>query len=135
MLLGAPRRRRPGSCVQQQTPIRPRQTRFISSAARRWSGANMCPKVETTRSKLPSSNGSSCTFATTQSTSTIASAARSLASASMSASRSTPVTRAPARAAGMHPLPEPQATSSSSMPGSTPTRSSSSSATASISCA
>ena len=115
--------------------MRPRETRFISSAARRWSGANMCPKVEITRSKLPSSNGSSWTSAWTQSISTIASAPRSRASASMSASRSTPVTRAPARAAGMQPLPEPHATSSTFIPGSTPTRSSSSSATASISSA
>ena len=56
-----------------------RQTRNSSSAVRRWSGANMWPKVEMTRSKLASSNGSSCASASIHSTSTIASAARSRA--------------------------------------------------------
>ncbi len=72
--------------VQQQMPIVPsgRQTRLISAAVRSWSGANMWPKVEITRSKLASANGSSWASPSTHSTSTIASAARSRAIASRS---------------------------------------------------
>ena len=122
------------SGVQQQMPITPpgRQTRFISAAVRSWSLANMCPKVEITRSKLASSNGSCSTSASTQSISTIASAARSRAIASRSGEKSAPVTRAPARAAGIVALPAPQATSSTSIPGSSPTASTTCSPTAEI---
>ncbi len=113
------------SGVQHASAIIPpgRQTRSISSAVRLWSGANMCPNVEITRSKLASSNGSSCASPSIQSTSTIASLPRSRAIASRSREKSRPVARAPARAAGMVALPVPQATSSRSMPGSRPDRS------------
>ena len=113
------------SGVQLQMTMRPsgRVTRFISPAVCSWSGANMWPKVESTRSKLSSAKGISWTSPSTQSTSTMASAARSRAVASRSGWESRPVTRAPARAAGIVALPVPQATSSTSMPGSRPERS------------
>ena len=120
--------------VQQATATAPpgRQTRSISSAVRRWSGANMWPKVEITRSKLASSKGSSCASASIQSTSTIASAARSRASESSAGEKSSPVTLAPLRAAGIVALPVPQATSSTSIPGSSPERSTTTSPTPAI---
>ena len=92
----------------------------------------MWPKVEITRSKLASSNGSSCASASIHSTSTIASAARSRASESRAGEKSSPVTRAPARAAGIVALPVPQATSSTSIPGSSSERSTITSPTAAI---
>ncbi len=49
---------KPGG-VQLASPILPpgRHTRRSSEAARSWLGVNITPKVETTTSKLPSSNG------------------------------------------------------------------------------
>ncbi len=65
------------SGVQVQVAIAPplRQTRAISSAALWWRGANMCPKVETTLSNAPSSNGIASASPSTQSTATPAAAA------------------------------------------------------------
>src|SRR3954471_2684842 len=47
-----------------------RQTRTSSTAAPAWSGANIAPKVEITRSKLASGNGSCWASPSTHSTST-----------------------------------------------------------------
>ncbi len=94
-----------------------RQTRTSSAAVRPWSGANMAPNVEITRSNDASANGSDCASASTQSTSTPASAARRRACSSSSGVMSAPTTRAPRRAAGtaiVPPLPVP--TSTTSMP-------------------
>ena len=115
------------SGVQHAIAIRPsgRQTRRISSAVRLWSGANMCPKHEMTRSKLSSSKGIAWASPSIQSTSTIESAPYSRAISSSSGAKSSPVTRAASLAAGIVALPVPQATSSTSMPGSIPARSTS----------
>src|SRR3954452_8118776 len=87
----------------------------------------MWPNVETTRSKVASSNGRSCALPSTKSISTIASAARSRAISSRPGAKSRPVTRAPVLAAGIVALPVPQATSRRSIPGSMPARSTTSS--------
>ncbi len=80
------------SGVQLHIPIAPpgRQTRSISAAVRSWSGANMQPKVESTRSNESGAKGRCSASPSTQSTSTIASAARSRAIASSSGTRSKP---------------------------------------------
>ncbi len=106
------------------TPIRPPgfSTRAISPAARLWSGANMQPKVETTTSKLWSSNGISWASPSTNSSSTPASPARRRASSNSSGVMSRPVTSPPATAAGIAALPVPQATSRTRSPSLTPTR-------------
>jgi hypothetical protein len=108
------------SGVQHAIAIRPsgRHTRRISSAVRLWSGANMCPKHEMTRSKLSSSKGRFWASPSIQSTSTIESAPYSRAILSRSGAKSSPVTRAASFAAGTVALPVPQATSSTSIPGS-----------------
>ncbi len=118
------------SGVQLHIPIAPpgRHTRTSSAAIRSWSGANMQPKVDRTRSKLSGLKGIASASPSTQSTSTIASAARSRAMSSNSGTRSSPTARAPRRTAGIVALPVPQATSSTSIPGCTPARSTSSSA-------
>ena len=77
----------------------------------------MIPKLETTTSKPASSNGSSSASPSTHSTSTPASAARRRAASNNSGVMSSPVTAAPATAAGIAQLPVPQATSSGGVPG------------------
>ena len=123
------------SSAQVVMPTRPpgRQTRTSSCAAFAWSGANMAPNVDVTRSKLASSNGRSCASPSTHSTSTLASAARRRACSNSSGVMSQPTTFAPRSAAGMAivpPLPVP--TSSRSMPGSTPIASSTTGPTGAI---
>ena len=101
-----------------------RQTRMSSAAAAAWSGANMAPKVETTRSKLASANGSAWASPSIHATSTPAAAACPRASSSSSGVTSSPTTFAPRSAAGIATLPPlPVPTSSSSTPGSMPARS------------
>ena len=121
--------------VNALMPSRPpgRSTRASSAAATAWRGANMQPKEESTTSKLSSSNGSASTSPSTQSTATPAALARDRAAGKCSGVRSTPVTRPPARAAGIATLPVPQATSSTASPGRTPARSTSRSPTSATS--
>ncbi len=107
------------SGVQQHRPIVPpgRQTRTSSRAAAAWSGANMCPNVDVTTSKLCSSNGSSAASPTTHSMSTPAWDARLRPAANHASVRSQATTSAPRTAAGIAtapPLPAP--TSSSRTP-------------------
>ena len=64
------------SHVAMTVPPPGRHTRTSSAAARRWSGANIAPNVEITRSNEASANGRSWASASTHSTSTPASAAR-----------------------------------------------------------
>ena len=99
------------SGVQLQIPNLPpgRRTRAISRAATSCRGANMQPKVETTRSKLASSNGSASASPSTQATSTPSFAASRRPSSSSSGVRSSPATRAPAAAARMAAFPVPHA--------------------------
>ena len=114
------------SLTQVVMAIRPpgRQTRTSSAAAAQWSGANIAPKVEITRSKLASSNGRSWASASIQATSTPASAARRRACSNSSGVTSQPTTFAPRCAAGIATFPPvPVPTSTRSMPGSIPTRS------------
>ncbi len=93
----------------------------------------MWPKVDSTRSNEPSSNGSDSASAWTHSTSTPAASARARAASNSSGVRSEPVTFAPRWAAGIDTVPPlPVPTSSTSMPGSMPTRSSSAGPTAAI---
>ena len=65
------------SSAQAQMPSRPpgRSTRAISRAVTSWRGANMQPIVESTTSKLTSSNGSASASPSTHRTSTPAAAA------------------------------------------------------------
>ena len=110
-----------------------RTTRASSAAACSCRGANMWPKVDSTRSNEASSNGSDSASAWTHSTSTPAAAARARAASNSSGVRSEPVTLAPRWAAGMATVPPlPVPTSSTSMPGSMPTRSSSTGPTAAM---
>src|SRR5439155_13180173 len=101
------------SGVHAVMPSRPpgRSTRASSWAVTSWRGANMQPKVESTTSKLSSSNGSSSASPCTHSISTPASAASARAASKSSGVRSTPTTVAPACAALKAALPVPQATS------------------------
>ncbi len=125
-----------GAQVVVATTPPARQTRTSSAPATACRGANMWPKVENTRSKLRSSNGSASASPSTQSTSTPASAARRRASLNSSGVRSAPVTVPPRCAAGMATVPPlPVPTSITSMPSSTPTRSIRRGPTASISFA
>ena len=54
----------------------PRQTRIISAAVRRWSGANIAPSTETTASKARSGKGSAWASPSTVSTASPSAAAR-----------------------------------------------------------
>ena len=110
-----------------------RTTRASSAAACSCRGANMWPKVDSTRSNDASSNGSDSASASTHSTSTPAASARARAASNSSGVRSEPVTFAPRWAAGIDTVPPlPVPTSSTSMPGSMPTRSSSAGPTAAM---
>jgi hypothetical protein len=120
--------RRPISCpknppgVQLATTTRPpgRRTRASSAAATFWRGANITPNVDSTRSKLASSNGSASASPSIHSIVTSAAAARSRAASKSSGVRSSPVTSAPACAARIAALPVPVATSRTVIPGSIP---------------
>ena len=92
-------------------------TRASSPAIASWSGANMTPQVESTTSKLASSNDMSSASPTWKSTSAPSSAARSRAVSMRTGAMSCPTTSAPRFAARIATAPVPVAASSTRSPG------------------